>query len=88
MNFKEFIEQGGIQQLKRLQDMQNWKRGFDNYPIDLAINGIKRNLNTINWDYANDFVIDATIKQAADIMNYANMIIVKCNRIKKLSNDN
>ena len=73
--FDRLLEAGNKAQLEQLKN-NSGKTGWNDFPIGSSMARIKGNLDTINYDpYDN---LKKTRKCAADIANFAHMIILNC----------
>ena len=80
-SIKKLIQAGNKAQLEKLHE-HGHKNGFDNIDIDYAQSRI--------WDEWSELVVESSLKnrdhkkirhEAADIANFAHMIILQCDKI-------
>jgi hypothetical protein len=71
------------EQIKRLKENELCRSGWDNIKLDYSFEKIEENLNCINMISGDDLDDDlkSIINHLADIANYANMAILKCQKI-------
>jgi hypothetical protein len=70
------------EQLKRLKENEPHKSGWDNMRLDYCFEKIEENLNIVSSIGGDDLADDmkSLIYHLADIANYANMAILKCQK--------
>ncbi|MCK5077857.1 MAG: hypothetical protein KAR38_15850 [Calditrichia bacterium] len=82
MIYKTLLDAGNTAQVEQLKN-NSGKTGWNNFPIESSMARIKSNLDTINYDpYDN---LKKTRKCAADIANFAHMIILTCDKKLKIN---
>jgi hypothetical protein len=71
------------EQVKRLKESEPYKNGWDNMKLDYCFKKIEDNLNVISGIGTDDLDCDmkSLIHHLADIANYANMAILKCQKV-------
>ena len=81
-SYKELLEQGNKEQLNKLLQNDSDKEGWDNINTDFAIERIEDELEELKAAHMKTDIM-RMIEEAADIANFAHMLIWKCNRIVK-----
>jgi hypothetical protein len=81
-NYKKLLEQGNKAQMRKLLENDNEKDGWDNIDIDFALERIQDEFEELQDAHMKTDII-GMIEEAADIANFAHMLIWKCNRIVK-----
>ncbi len=79
-DYDKLLESGNKAQLEKLL-LNEHKRGFENINLDYAINRIYQEIEELHEAHLfNDVDFSSIRKEAADIANFAHMIIFKCDQ--------
>jgi hypothetical protein len=83
-DYKELLSAGTTAQLEKLMQNEH-KEGFDNIDIEYAYRRIEEELKELDFELFKDaiegrFDLTAVRLEAADIANFAHMIILKCDK--------
>ncbi len=80
-DYDKLLKSGNNAQLEKLKENEH-KKGFDDIDIDYSFRRLHDELRELFSELAED-VIDYTKvrKEAADIANFAHMIIFKCDQV-------
>lgn len=81
-DYKELLEQGNKEQLNKLLQNAGEKDGWNNIEIDFAIKRMQDELEELKNAHMKTDIM-GMIEEAADIANFAHMLIWKCHRILK-----
>lgn len=79
-NYEKLLESGNKAQLEKLL-LNEHKKGFEDIDLDYAMNRIYQEIEELHEAHLfNDKDFSAIKKEAADIANFAHMIIYKCDQ--------
>lgn len=84
INYKELLTHGNEAQLEKLKENKS-KCGFDNVKIYYAAQRIYQEYNELITEVNNQMLsekdrLNRIRREAADVANYAHMIILKCDK--------
>lgn len=80
--YQKLFEAGNKAQLEQME-MNKHKDGWDDFPVSLAAHSILSNLKEIidRYDDSTMSGIEVVRRRAANISNFANMIILRCDNV-------